>query len=350
MSDKKLLSVVIPAYNAQNFIKESLDALLEQTYRNIEIIVVDDGSTDNTYTICQEYAKRDNRIKVYTHANVGVSATRNEGMDHATGEYIIFCDADDCPEPQLAERYIEAIEEWDNKDVSFITCGMYFDNYYNRNVKTKKYILESAHGYIEGENYLLSRSVAATLAWLKLFNFVTNKCYDLKFIKDNHIQFDKDIHIGEDLKFNLDYLDKCTGNIGMINEALYHYIKRSDESLSISYHVNDLEDTKYIYKRFVNWESAQEGVTGDNILVLKSIFINDWVSRMTSYYEEYRHGEDCSLCKRRLQKEIKSKEFQTMLSEIFKAKKISLLRYICLKTGVYEIFYFFRSIYQIIKG
>ena len=81
------------------------------------------------------------------------------------------------------------------------------------------------------------------------------------------------MNIGEDLKFNLDYLNKCEGYIGMINKTLYHYIKRTDDSLSLTYHESDIEDTKNIYRRFLEWEEQQQGVTEDNLLVIKSIYI-----------------------------------------------------------------------------
>ncbi|SHJ33509.1 glycosyltransferase family 2 protein [Pseudobutyrivibrio xylanivorans] len=347
--ENKTLSVVVPVYNGVNCIKDCLDALLNQTYQELEIIVVNDGSDDETLDILNEYAKKDFRINVFSRSNMGVSATRNEGISHAKGDYIFFCDADDYPEPDLAERYVQAINEWENSDMSLICCGMFFDNRYNKNVKNKKCLLESAYGFVEGENYLISRAAASTLAWLKMFNFVTNKCYNLNFIKENDIKFDRNINIGEDLRFNLDYLDKCSGNIGVINKCLYHYVKRTGDSLSITYHADDLEDTKYIYRRFINWITAQKGVTEENILVVKSIYINDWVCRLSSMYEASLKRKTANT-KDKLSKELKSKEFQTTLKEIYAAKKISTLRYVCLRTGMFQIFYFFRGIYQFMKG
>lgn len=345
-----LLSVVIPAYNAEKYIVDCLEAVINQTYHNLEIIVVDDGSSDNTFAVANEYAKKDLRVQVYTQANRGVSSARNEGIRRATGDYICFFDADDYPEPELAYNYMAGVDRWHEKEVSFFMCGMYFDNLYNKNIRNKKHILESAYGYIEGECYLLNRSSAAILAWLNLFNFVTNKCYDLKKIKSYNICFDEGVHIGEDLKFNLDYLDRCPGNIGMKNIALYHYVKRCDDSLSISYHANDLEDTKCVYRRFVFWETSQHEVTEDNVLVIKSIFIQDWVNRLTAYYEHFRETKEAHITRSKIKREIKSREFQTMLKEIRRAKKISLLRYACLRTGIYELFYLFRTFYRLAKG
>ena len=348
--EKLLLSIVIPVYNGEKYIKFCLDAVLKQTYSNLEVIVVDDGSTDYSLDIVKEYAANDNRIKVLSHENRGVSYTRNQGIEVATGQFITFIDADDYPDSELAHNYIAGIQRWQEKDVSFLMCGMYFDNLYNKNIKNKKHLMESAHGYIEGECYLLNRSSAATLSWLELFNFVTNKCYSLDKINDYNIRFDEEITIGEDLKFNLDYLDKCPGNIGMKNVALYHYVKRCDDSLSISYHSQDLDDTKCIYKRFINWEQIQPEATDDNILVVKSIFIKDWVNRLTAYYEQFKDSEQACLVKHKINNEIKSREFQILLKEIRRGKKISLLRYICLRTGIYEVFYVFRAFYKIVKG
>ena len=348
--EELLLSIVVPAYNAEKYIRDCLDAIIGQTYTNLEIIVVDDGSTDGTLGICQEYVAKDSRVKVFTHPNHGVSFSRNEGINNATGDYICFIDVDDYPEPELAFNYMAGVEGWHEKEISFFMCGMYFDNLYNKNIRNKKHLMEPAHGYIEGECYLLNRSSAATLSWLQLFNFVTNKCYNLAKIKDYNIRFDEGIHIGEDLKFNLDYLDKCPGNIGMKNVALYHYVKRCDDSLSISYHAQDLDDTKCIYKRFINWEQLQPEATEENILVVKSIFIRDWVNRLTAYYEQFKDTNQAHIVRRKVNKEIKSREFQITLKEIRRGRKISLLRYICLRTGSYEIFYLFRTFYRFTKG
>ena len=350
MNSEVLVSVVIPTYNAEKYIRDSLEATIRQSYRNIEIIVVDDGSKDSTMQICKSYADRDSRIRLFTHENSGVSATRNRGIRHAKGEYIVFVDADDYPEDDMIDCYLAALGQWEDKEVAFIVCGMYTDNLYNKHVGNTESVMESAHGYIRGENYLLGRSSAATLSWLKLFNFVTNKLYDLRKIKENNVWFDNDINIGEDLKFNLDYLEQCPGYIGMINKPLYHYIKRSDSSLSISYHDGDVEDTKEIYRRLIKWESSQPGVTEDNVLLIKGIYITDWVSRLTSLYEKHHRSEFRNLAKKKLREELRSSEFRKTLSEVYRGGKISTIRYCSLMMGSFEVFFFLRGIYQLLKG
>jgi glycosyltransferase involved in cell wall biosynthesis len=350
MKKDNLVSVVIPAYNAENSIEECLRAAIFQTYRNIEIIVIDDGSDDGTFVRADSFSKKDSRIQVIRQDNSGPSAARNCGIKEAKGDYIVFWDADDYPEPDLIESYVVAYDRWVGKDISFVACGMFFDNRFNKNIDDKVSILESGLGYAEGENYIMLRSSAAMMAYLKLFNFVTNKCYSLKTIKDKVIIFDEEIKIGEDLKFNLDYLDNCPGSIGMINRPLYHYVKRTDDNLSISYHEGDMEDTKAVYRRFVEWESRQLGATADSILVVKGIFITDWVSRMTSMYEALRKTDKRFKMLRTLRQELSSKEFRKILYEVHKARKISMLRYLCLMTADFNVFYFFRWFYQRLKG
>ena len=350
MNKDTLVSVVIPTYNSEEYISGCLDATISQTYSNIEILLVDNGSTDSTRSICEEYAKKDSRIRTFSVLKKGVSASRNSGIDNSKGKFLVFFDSDDRPEKNIIECYLNVLDEWYNKKVSLITCGMFYDNIFHRNVDDKVSILEPFRGFIEGENYLLKRHYASTLAWLKIFNFVTNKFYDNEKIKTNNIRFDEDINIGEDLKFNLDYLDCCEGYIGMINKPLYHYIKRNEDSLSLTFHEGDIEDTKTIYRRFLDWESKQNGVTQDNLLVIKSIYLTDWISRMTTMHDHFEDAEGLKAAKNKIDSEISSEEFQSILNEVHKAGKISTIRYLALKTGRFDLFRLLRSIYQKTKG
>ena len=350
MDENVLVSVVVPAYNSENFIAECLESLISQTFSNLEIIVVDDGSTDRTLEICRAYTYRDDRIKVLTHKNCGVSASRNEGILGCTGDYIIFIDADDYVEKDIVESYLDAYRLWEGKDVAFINCGMYIDNDVNKRVGSRVSVLETAHGYLEGEDYLLGRSSSATLAWLKLFNYVTNKCYRMDIIKENNICFDKNIHVAEDLKFNLDYLSACTGYIGMANKPLYHHVKRTENSLSIAYHADDMDHTKAVYDYFITWISSERGASEDNIMVVKSLYVNDWINRLTAMYACKCKDSDSTEIKKKLKKEIMSSKFRKMTREVYRAGKMSKIKYYSLKTGTFGVFWFFRSIYQLSKG
>lgn len=113
----ELVSVIVPVYNVEKYIKKCLNSIINQTYKNLEIILVDDGSPDNCPQICDEYAKKDSRIKVIHKANGGLSDARNAGVAASTGEYIGFVDSDDYIEPNMYERLYELINE-NNADIS----------------------------------------------------------------------------------------------------------------------------------------------------------------------------------------------------------------------------------------
>lgn len=110
-----LISVIVPVYNVEKYLPKCLDSIVNQTYRNLEIILVDDGSPDNCGTICDEYAKRDNRIRVIHKENGGASSTRNAGLDVALGEYIGFVDSDDMIHPEMYELLLNALRGSEKK-------------------------------------------------------------------------------------------------------------------------------------------------------------------------------------------------------------------------------------------
>ncbi len=122
---KPLVSVVMPAYNAERFIRETIDSILNQTYRKIELVIVDDGSTDNTYKICEEYARQHNNIRILSHEhgqNRGKVTSRQLGIDSSNGSYIAFCDADDSFYPDKIEKQIERFRQ--NEDVIMVHTGV----------------------------------------------------------------------------------------------------------------------------------------------------------------------------------------------------------------------------------
>ena len=117
-----LVSIIVPVYKAEKYIHQCIDSLLAQTYRNIEVILVDDGSPDNCGKICDEYAAKDCRVKVIHQQNGGVSVARQTGIDHATGEYSIHADPDDWVEPNMIEELVTKAVA-DNADM--VICDFY---------------------------------------------------------------------------------------------------------------------------------------------------------------------------------------------------------------------------------
>ena len=123
--ENNLISIIVPIYNSENYIKKCLDSILAQTYSNLEVILIDDGSTDNSYNICKDYQKKDNRIVLLQQKNAGVSRARNHGLEVAKGEYIGFVDSDDYIEPEMYEILLNSIIESNSK---IAICNYYYEN------------------------------------------------------------------------------------------------------------------------------------------------------------------------------------------------------------------------------
>ena len=177
---------------------------MEQTYKNIEIIMINDGSTDNCGKICDEYAQKDNRIKVIHKKNEGVSSARNKGIGECTGKYIGFVDGDDIIDTDMFEKLYESI----TKNESDLAICNYYPN--------KDFC---------GVDEIIDRETALDLILDKdkYKGFVVNKLYKKRILKDQ--KFDEKIDICEDLIFNCQYIIKCC-KCSIVNEKLYNYISR----------------------------------------------------------------------------------------------------------------------------
>ena len=152
------VSIIIPIYNSNKYLKECLDSIINQTYSNLEIILIDDGSKDNSFDICEEYAKKDKRIILKKKNNEGVSATRNLGIEICTGKYILFIDSDDYCNENMIEKIL-----YNSQKNDLIICG------YNKIYKNKKvhYIVKNKEKNIE-DMVINDESVGGYL-WNKLF-------------------------------------------------------------------------------------------------------------------------------------------------------------------------------------
>lgn len=201
----KLISIIVPVYNVSNYITKCLDTIINQTYKNIEIILVDDGSTDNSYNICNEYAEKDHRIKLYTKKNTGVSDTRNFGIDKSKGDYIMFIDSDDWIDIDMCEYLIGLILEHDCKIAAckyYINDKVICDNTGSIKILKEEEIITD---YFTNSNIM-------TCIWNKLYKkdiIVQNK-----FVPYNNN--------GEDIIFTCKVLNKCN-KLVYSDSSKYHY-------------------------------------------------------------------------------------------------------------------------------
>ena len=212
----KLVSIIIPVYNIKGYLEKCLDTVIRQTYKNIEIILVDDGSTDGSGEICDTYSNKYDNVYSFHKKNSGVSATRNYGLEKAKGYYVTFVDSDDFIEETMIEKMVFEIEK--NK-VDMVACGYFYD--YVDNVVPVK--LNCNH-IISGKQIkfeLFKNNSIRGFCW--------NKLFILDIIKKNKLGFDCNIKICEDLLFVFNYIN-CIENIYVLDEPFYHYRMRKSSA------------------------------------------------------------------------------------------------------------------------
>lgn len=253
------ISVIVPCFNVQQYIDKCVNSLLNQSFKDIEILLIDDGSNDKTGDRCDELAEKNPTIKVYHKKNGGLSDARNYGLKVASGEYIYFCDPDDYYEDNLLQSLIDlAIAQ----DSDMVICG------YLMEILDKNGIVLASKKYTLNNNLLLKnkKSIQNNLVYLHDCSLVYNAWNKLykKTIIDKHKLKYKNIPIGEDWEFNLNYLQYCKC-IVIDSNCLYHYIRERAGALSTTYRSNWFELRKgenvYIceyFKKLGIYESGYE--------------------------------------------------------------------------------------------
>ncbi len=226
---EELVSVIIPIYNASKYLGNTIECILNQTYKNLEIILINDGSTDDSLSICNEYRAKDKRIIVVDKPNSGQGDTRNKGIELASGNYIYFADSDDLMDLKLIETSVKGIKSG-NSDV-------YIFNYYHTYIKedgSRSDIEERL--FINGDYKIGSDEERLKFISNYFLNYgcgfeVWNRLYKADIIKSRNIRFPvfKPV-IAEDVCFNLFYLMHVK-SVKVTNERLYYYLYRADSSM-----------------------------------------------------------------------------------------------------------------------
>lgn len=311
MNSQNLLSVVIPIYNSEKYMKNCIDSIINQTYRNIEIILVDDGSKDSSAQICDNYAKKDNRIIVIHKENNGVSSARNSGIDIAKGKYISFIDSDDYVDEFFFEKMLDLMCKMDS---DLVFCDIKF---VENDVEIKKI------------NFSEKKSFSNTEMMEKMFNYncanfaVWNKIYLTDIVKK--IRFYEEILIKEDGLFCFQYLNNIK-NVCYINEAMYTYIQQKNSAL----HVGNPE------KMITSVEA-----TDKIIEILRENNISGYADLECDLVGNYYKYKKQVLKKN---KNYDLKKYKKIINNILNDENI---KKVCLKNRVKVLYYKFRGVNRI---
>lgn len=213
-NDTPRVSVTVPLYNSSKYLRECLDSLASQTLKNVEIILVDDGSTDGSGEICDEYCKKYANFRVIHQKNSGSASARQVGLDASRGEYVIVCDSDDWVEPNMYEKlYRAAIET----EADIVTCN-YFAEYNNGRSIPNVIKFTENDGVVDNRNLLLTRPAAS---WVKLIR--------KSLFERSKASYELGINLGEDALIMFKLM-LANPRVVQINDILYHYRRLQGEN------------------------------------------------------------------------------------------------------------------------
>ena len=259
---KDRISVIVPIYKVEPYLRKCLDSMVNQTYHNLEIILIDDGSPDNCGKICDEYAAKDDRVTVIHKKNEGLCAARNDGMRRATGEWLTFVDSDDWCEVDYYENLISANDN--TADVIF--AGGYYVEYPNK--RKEFHTPHKMCSYHDPE-------VIEDLRVRVMYGLPWDKLYRAEFICKNGLFFDEDVRSFEDFLFNFQALEKAQ-KVLFTSEIGYHY-RQWTESIGHGFNPNKPElNAAFINKLYASAEKSgmtEKLAAGINAAVLSTIAV-----------------------------------------------------------------------------
>lgn len=262
-----MISIIVPIYNVAKYLPKCIESILAQSYRNFELLLVNDGSTDKSLAICHEYALKDSRIKVYSKHNGGVSSARNLGLANCKGEWVAFVDGDD----YVSNDYLSIMEDvvsHNNTDLVIAGFTMVDDSTEHRAINNYSYNQEEIpidNMNIEQLRHITHWSVGVA----KLFN--------LSIIRENGLLFPP-IAVKEDVVFLISYLD-CCKRICTIDGNAYFYVQRQGSALNHNYLFKERLDKQLKYSQQIKALNIQNKL-------IRSYFEHDcpWVTINDTYY------------------------------------------------------------------
>jgi len=262
MNEQPLVSIIVPCYNGARYLKSCIDSLVKQSYENIEIIVVNDGSTDDSGNIIEECRRSDSRIKAVTKPNGGLPSARNSGIDAATGEFITFVDADDTLTPDAITTMLSKMDN----NTDWVVCSYTEKWLYDKPIIYKNRRIH--HKDIDKDYLKFARSIV----------FMWKNLYRKKIIDTYHLRFDESMRFAEDYYFNLHYL-RCIGHdIVITDKPVYNYY-----TYRSAQHRRYFPDIYLYYTRVL--DAAFDYFDGKDFSIdIKTYFARFYLDMLIDYY------------------------------------------------------------------
>ena len=318
--EKDKISIIVPIYNAEKWVGTCIESVENQSYKNIELLLINDGSTDKSEEICEDYSRRYNNIKLYTKPNSGASAARNYGLKKATGDFIQFLDSDDFLEPDCCQ-VMNNIMCSEKADLVF--CGL--------KIWKDKKLLRTPN--LPSKTFNINESVRNYEFVHPIFASPCNKMFKKELIKT---YFDTDKSLGEDLTFNLNYIKNC--NIVSITErCLYNVRLDNENSLNRKFREDRLD--VMLELNTLEKEHCEQTYADEDI----SFFYNQFILSFHYYFKEIINVYPKKKVMMLIQKYRKDERIKEALKKsYFKNKYYSLLKVILLTNNKCLIYYFIK--------
>jgi len=296
---KDTISVIVPIYNSESSLCRCIDSLLSQTYSAVELILIDDGSVDSSLAICTRYAAVDNRIRVIHQQNSGVAVARNKGLACATGKYVCFVDSDDYVLPDyLYKMWCNMSPE---RDLVFSYSVNKIENV-NRIQQCESVCLRNSD---VGRIFSINNNISKTGPWSKLFRN--------EIIQRNNILFPKDLPIGEDAVFLMNYLCFCN-NVILTDDHDYVYVVDSANSLTKKHYslTTELMIKQSIEQAICGFKAVFSGCDRKTLRIFDALISMYTIRVLDSLYftEEYSRIERIDAIKRIPREDIKTIEIR----------------------------------------
>ncbi|MGN0718630.1 MAG: glycosyltransferase family 2 protein [Anaerovoracaceae bacterium] len=276
-----MVSIVIPAYNAEKTIMNCLESIMRQTYSDVEILVIDDGSEDGTYRLALEEAAKDNRIRVFLQANAGVSAARNKGIEEAIGEYVTFIDSDDVISPRFIEVLLSHCQINTLPVVDLVRSDSMGSALMpiKTSIKIKGNI---SRDYLCGD---LGQGISFS---------VGNKLFKRETLESKQIRFSENLKIGEDMLFVLHYLQYCD-EIEISRDAAYYYNISDGSAMNTERdYTNAYEQLLKMLKAVVPYNILAEWALNASAIVVGNNYIRKM--KLSSFWNWWRCFRQTELC------------------------------------------------------
>lgn len=241
----KMVSIIVPIYNAKPYLEKCLNSILQQSYEKFELILVDDGSSDESGMLCDNYSKIYNKVRVIHQNNSGVSSARNNGIRNSNGDYITFIDADDWIEKDYIERMVTHMTPG-----GFVACQLVHND--EPAVQSDKF-----------ERHTVTETQVSVFSARGIRGYACGRLFDNQIIKQNYMEYSRDIGLCEDELFSLMYLSKAYGELIILEYAGYHYTTNSTGATLGRYGHNPprMKD----FTEITALESAEQYIVKDNI-------------------------------------------------------------------------------------